>query len=314
MDTFDRNGIEYRPLGRTGESVSIVGIGGWHLGVPEEREAVEIVRTALERGVNFLDNCWDYHDGESERRAGLALREGYRERAFVMTKIDGRTREVAARQIEESRQRLGVDAIDLLQLHEVIRPGDPAAIFAEGGAIEAVIEARDDGRVRHVGFTGHKDPQYLMKMLATAATWGFRFDAVQMPLNCFDAHFRSFEKQVLPALQEDGIGCIGMKPLGGRGDIPKSGAVSAVEALHYAMDLPVSTVVTGCDSLDVLHQALDAARSYQPLTAEEIQRLLDRTSRAAADGAFERYKTTLDHDGTRGKTEWLGVDFQEAPA
>lgn len=315
METFQRQGIEYRPLGRTGEMVSCLGIGGFHIGKPSEAEGIEIVRTAIEEGVNFLDNSWDYHEGESERRMGKALRDGYRERAFLMTKIDGRTHEAAARQIDESMKRLGVDRLDLVQLHEIIRDVDPEVIFREGGGIEAVIEARDDGRVRYIGFTGHKDPQIHMKMLATAATWGFRFDTVQMPINVFDRHFRSFEQQVLPAALEEGMGIIGMKPMGGDGEIPKSGVVSAVEALHYALNQPVSTVVSGCDSMDVLRQNLDAARSFHELSNQDVQQLLDRTAEIAKNGAEETYKTTTSHDGTMGHPDWLGVDYHEpAPA
>jgi len=314
METFERQGIEYRPLGRTGESVSLMGIGGFHIGVPSEAEGIEIVRTALDQGVNFLDNSWDYGEGESERRMGKALRDGYRDKAFVMTKIDGRTRDAAARQIDESMQRLGVDVIDLVQLHEIIRMEDPVVAFREGGAIEALIAARDDGKIRYIGFTGHKDPQIHLKMLATATAYGFHFDTVQMPLNVLDAHYHSFEKQVLPALEEEGCGAIGMKPLGGHGQIPKTGTVTAVEAYHYTMNLPISTMVCGCDSLDVLRQALDAARTFQPLTNQQIQQLMDRTAEVAKDGAEEVYKTGTSHDGTLGRPDWLGVDYHETPA
>jgi len=314
METFERQGIEYRPLGRTGESVSLLGIGGYHIGVPSEAEGIEIVRTALDQGVNFLDNAWDYGDGEPERRMGKALRDGYRDKAFLMTKIDGRTRDAAARQIDESMQRLGVDMIDLVQLHEIIRMEDPVVAFREDGAIEALVAARDEGKIRYIGFTGHKDPQVHLKMLATAAAYGFHFDTVQMPLNVLDAHYHSFEKQVLPALEEEGCGIIGMKALGGEGQIAKTGTVTATEAYHYAMNLPTATVVCGCDSLDVLHQALDAARSFEPLSNEQVQQLMDRTAEVAKNGAKEVYKTGTSHDGTLGRPDWLGVDYHETPA
>src|SRR6266567_6452801 len=285
--------IPTRPLGRTGERVSAIGLGGFHLGKPDlpEAESIRIIRAAIDAGVSFLDNSWDYNDGRSEVRMGKALRDGYRERAFLMTKIDGRTRTAAARQIEDSLRRLQADVIDLLQFHEIIRMDDPDRIFAEGGAIEAAIEARDAGRIRYIGFTGHKSPAIHLRMLETAADHGFRFDTAQMPLNVMDAHFESFEKRVLPVLVKEGIGVLGMKPLGDR-QIPASKTVSPIECLHYTMNLPTSVVITGCDSMEILEQALHAARTFRPMTLEAVKAVLAKTAHAARAGAFERYKTT----------------------
>src|SRR5881398_1646097 len=298
--------IPMRALGRTGERVSAIGLGGFHLGTPDlpEAESLRIIRTAIDAGVNFLDNSWDYNDGRSEIRMGKALRDGYRERAFLMTKIDGQTRAAAARQIEESLGRLQTDVIDLLQFHEIIRREDPDRIFAEGGAIEAALGAKDTGRIRYIGFTGHKSPAIHLRMLETAAKHGFRFDTVQMPLNVMDALFESFEKKVLPILVKEGIGVLGMKPLGDR-QIPASKTVGPVECLHYAMNLPTSVVITGCDSMEILEQALHAARAFKPMSAGEVSSLLAKTAPAAAKGEFEEYKTTHNFDGTYHNPQWL---------
>lgn len=294
-----------RPLGRTGETVSIVGLGGYHLGlVPDEAESVRIVRTAIERGVNFLDNCWDYHGGMSEVRMGKALADGWRKQAFLMTKIDGRTKRAAAEQIDQSLRRLGTDRIDLVQIHEVIRSSDPARCFAEGGCVEALMEAKRGGKLRFIGFTGHKDPEIHLAMLKAADEHRFTFDTVQMPLNVMDASYRSFEKRVLPVLVDRGIGVLGMKSLGA-GKILESGRVSAIECLRYAMNLPTSTVITGCESMTLLAQAIEAATGFQPLSADEVTALIDRTRDLAKDGRYERFKTTRDHDGTLAHPEWL---------
>ena len=299
--------IPYRALGRTGEQVSAIGLGGWHLGRPElsEAEAIRIVRAAVDAGINFLDNCWDYNDGRSEVRMGKALRDGYRERAFLMTKIDGQTKESAAQQIEESLRRLDTDRLDLLQFHEIIRMEDPERIFGQGGAIEAALEAKDAGKVRYIGFTGHKSPDVHLKMLEVAAAHAFRFDTVQMPLNVLDAHFESFEKRVLPALVKEELGVLGMKPIGD-GQVLESGAATPAECLRYALSLPTSVVITGCDSMRILEQALTVARGFQPMTPREIEALLTRTAEAARHGRFERYKTTHDFDSTQAFPEWLG--------
>ena len=299
--------IPYRTLGHTGEKVSIVGVGGHHIGraMVSETESIQIVRTALDNGVNFLDNCWDYNDGESEVRMGNALRDGYRQKAFLMSKIDGRTKATAASQINESLRRLQTDRIDLLQFHEVIREADPDRIFAAGGALEAVREAQKAGKIRYIGFTGHKSPDIHLQMLATASKHGFTFDAVQMPLNVMDAHFNSFEKKVLPVLLKNDIGVLGMKPMGDQ-IILQSKTATPVECLHYAMNLPTSVVITGCDSLPILQQALQAARSFQSMNSSQVSALLAKTAKAAEAGQFELYKTSHQFDGTYANPQWLG--------
>jgi predicted aldo/keto reductase-like oxidoreductase len=297
--------IPHRTLGRTGEKISMVGIGGYHLGRPSEQDAIRIVRTALDAGVNFLDNCWDYNNGVSEERMGKALGEGYRQKAFLMTKLDGQTKAAAAQQLEQSLARLKTDHIDLLQFHEVIRDTDPDRIFGPGGGMEAVVEAKKQGKVRFIGFTGHKSPEIHNKMLATAFAHQFTFDAVQMPLNVMDAHYDSFEKKTLPILVKHGIGVLGMKPMGDA-IILKSKTASPVECLHYAMNLPTSVVITGCDSIEILQQALDAARSFQPMSHEQVAGLLAKTSQAAMKGEYELYKTSHTFDGTVHNPQWLG--------
>ena len=304
--TESRNGIPYRTLGRTREKVSLIGLGGYHLGKQADpQESIRIIRTGLDEGVNFLDNCWDYNGGESEIRMGNALRDGYRQKAFLMSKIDGRTKAAAASQINDSLHRLQTDRIDLLQFHEVIRDTDPDRIFAEGGGMEAVLEARKAGKIRYIGFTGHKSPVIHLHMLVTASKQGFTFDAVQMPLNVMDAHFNSFEKKVLPILTRDGVGVLGMKPMGDP-FILRSKSVTAVECLHYAMNLPTSVVITGCDSLPILQQALAAARTFQAMDSSHVAALLAKTAKAAEAGQFELYKTTHHFDGTVANPQWLG--------
>jgi predicted aldo/keto reductase-like oxidoreductase len=299
--------IPRRPLGRTGEQVSMVGLGGFHLGKPDlaESESIRIIHSAIDSGINFLDNCWDYNDGQSEVRVGKALRDGYRQRAFVMTKIDGRDKKSAASQIEDSLRRLQTDRIDLLQFHEIIRMDDPDRVFAPGGAMEAVLEAKQKGKIRYIGFTGHKSPDIHLKMLSVAAAHQFRFDAVQMPLNVMDAHFDSFEKKVLPLLVKDDVGVLGMKPMGDH-FILESKTVSPVECLHYAMNLPTSVVITGCDSMPILDQALSVARAFRPMNSDEVATLLQKTAQAAQSGKFELYKTTHNFDGTVRNPQWLG--------
>jgi len=298
--------MPYRKLGRSGEKVSLVGLGGFHIGLQkDEAESIRIVRTAVDRGINFLDNCWDYNDGVSEVRMGKALRDGYRKKVFLMTKIDGQVKALAAQQIDESLQRLQTDVIDLVQFHEVIRPGDPDRIFGPGGSFEAMMEAKKAGKLRYIGFTGHKDPDIHLKVLHTAYQHGFIFDTVQMPLNVMDAHYKSFAKKVVPVLTQHGIGVLGMKSMGD-GFVLKSNAVTPVECLHYAMNLPTSVVITGCDSLQILEQALDAARTFRPLTEEQLSALLAKTAPLAARGEFEPFKTTLDFDGTAHNPQWLG--------
>ena len=301
-----REGVPYRTLGRTGEKVSMVGLGGYHIGSQSsEQESIRIIRTAIDNGINFLDNCWDYNDGASEVRMGKALGDGYRQKAFLMSKIDGRTKKAAAAQIDESLRRLQTDHIDLMQFHEVIRDGDPDRIFSEGGGMEAMLEAKKAGKVRYVGFTGHKSPDIHLKMLNTAFAHNFTFDSVQMPLNVMDAHYNSFGEKVLPVLVKHNIGVLGMKPMGDS-LILKSKTVTPIECLHFAMNLPTSVVITGCDSLPILEQALKAARSFRPLSKDEVAALLAKTDQAARNGQYEEYKTSHTFDGTYHNPEWLG--------
>jgi predicted aldo/keto reductase-like oxidoreductase len=298
--------MPYRVLGRSGEKISLLGLGGYHIGIQrDEQESIRIIRTAIDNGVTFLDNCWDYNGGESEVRMGKALRGGYRKKVFLMTKIDGQVKAVAAKQIDESLRRLQVESIDLVQFHEVIRPGDPDRIFGPNGAIEAALAAKQAGKIRYIGFTGHKDPDIHLKMLQTGFHHDFTFDAVQMPLNVMDAHFKSFARKVVPVLVEHGTGVLGMKPFAG-GHILKSGTATPMECLHYAMSLPTSVVINGCDSLERLEQALEAARTFRPLDEKELAALLAKTAAAGAKGEFERFKTTHDFDGTYYNPQWLG--------
>jgi predicted aldo/keto reductase-like oxidoreductase len=296
----------YRTLGNTGEQVSLVGLGGHHIGrPPDEQEGIRLVQSAIDRGINFMDNCWDYHNGGSEIRMGKALQNGYRDRVFLMTKIDGRTKEAAAKQIDESLKRLQSDRIDLLQHHEIIRMEDPDRVFAPGGSMEAVIEAQKAGKVRYIGFTGHKDPLVHLRMLDIAEQNNFRFDAVQMPLNVMDAHFRSFEQQVLPVLVKNQIGVLGMKSMGDP-YILKSNTVKPIECLHYVMNLPTSTVITGIESMEILDQAFEAVRTFEPMSQAQVKALLDRTREASAKGQYELFKTTNQFDGTAQNPQWLG--------
>jgi aryl-alcohol dehydrogenase-like predicted oxidoreductase len=298
--------MRYRQLGRTGEEVSVLGLGGHHIGrQPDERDSLKIIRSAIDAGITFLDNSWDYHDGLSEVRMGKALRDGYRKKVFLMTKIDGRTRKAAAEQIEESLRRLQTDHLDLLQHHEVIRLEDPDRIFAAGGAMEAVLEAKKAGKVRFIGFTGHKDPLVHLRMLEVAAQHNFHFDTVQMPLNLMDAHFRSFGQKVMPEALKQGIGILGMKSMGD-GLLLKSKTVKPVECLHYALSLPTSVVITGIDNLEVLRQDLEVVRTFKLLTREQMTALLKRTARAAATGQYELFKTETGFDSTARHLEWLG--------
>jgi uncharacterized protein len=301
------NGIGRRKLGRADAEVSILGIGGYHIGLSNvsEADAIRIVRTALDQGINFLDNCWDYNDGASEVRMGKALQDGYRQKAFLMTKIDGRTGVSARHQLEESLQRLKTDHIDLLQLHEVIRPGDPEQAFLPGNVIEVLKQARQEGKIRFIGFTGHKSPEIHLHMIETADKNGFTFDTVQMPVNALDEHYDSFGQKVIPVAQKHGMAVIGMKPLA-NGAIPKTNTVTAVEALHYAMSVPVTVTITGCDSMSVLQQALGVARNFKPLDEQQKIAILKKTSPVGMDGKFEAYKSSQIYDGTANNPQWLG--------
>ena len=299
----------YRTLGSTGEKVSAIGVGGWHLGLKhvDESSAIRIVRSAIDQGINFMDNCWDYNVGASELRMGKALRDGYRERAFVMTKIDGRSKKEAARQLDESLRRLDVDFIDLVQHHEILRFEDPHRVFDDEGANAALVEARNAGKIRYIGFTGHKDPRIHLHMLEVAQDNGFKFDTVQMPLNVMDAHYRSFEKLVLPELVKLKIGVLGMKCMA-NGILLKSKTATPIECLHYALNLPTSVVITGMDSMEILEQAFSAVESFHPLSQEEVDALLAKTREAAATGRFEPFKTSSIFDGTAENPQWLGEE------
>jgi aryl-alcohol dehydrogenase-like predicted oxidoreductase len=312
MPRSAKNAIsEYRVLGNTGERVSPIGLGGWHLGLPtvDEQLSLSIVRTAIDRGVNFMDNSWDYNGGASEIRMGKALRDGYRDKVFLMTKIDGRSKREATRQLDESLRRLQTDRIDLVQHHEVIRFEDPHRIFDAEGANAALVDARAAGKIRFIGFTGHKDPRIHLHMLEVAREHDFSFATVQMPLNVMDAHYRSFEKLVLPELVKHRIGVLGMKSMA-NGIILKSRTVTPVECLHYALNLPTSVVITGCDSMEILEQALNAVRTFRSMGEADLRALLAKTKTAASHGEFELFKTSSIFDSTATHPDWLGDEPQ----
>jgi len=304
--------VPRRPLGKTGAEVSCLGVGGYHLGsTKDQQEANELVSRALDAGINFFDNAWEYHNGDSEIRLGHALK-GRRDRAFVMTKVctHGRTKDVAMQQLDESLRRLQTDHLDLWQIHEVIYYNDPDLIFRPNGAAEALLAAKQQGKVRFIGFTGHKDPAIHLRMLSQ----NFPFDTVQMPLNCFDASFRSFETHVIPEAARRGIAVLGMKSLGGSGEMVTHGAITAAEGLRYAMSLPVTTTISGMDSLQVLQQNLAVARGFTPMSAAEMQSLRDRVRAYAADGRFELFKTTKKYDGEIGREQHKYPPVAKLPA
>ena len=309
MSTNHTEEMPRRQLGRTGESVSCIGMGGYHIALPSVDEAlgIRLIRSALDRGITFLDNCWDYNEGNSEIRMGKALADGYRDRAFLMTKIDGRTKKAAALQIDESLARLRTDRIDLMQFHEIVRFDDPDRIFAEEGAIHAALEAKEAGKIRYIGFTGHKDPHIHLRMLEVAAENNFHFDTAQMPINVMDAHFRSFTQHVLPEMVRRGVGVLAMKTMGD-GFILRSKTVTAIECLHFALHQPTSVVITGIDSMEVLDQAFEAARSFKPFTSPQLDELLAKTKDAAARGKYEPFKTSSLFDATAQNYEWLGQE------
>ena len=305
-------GIPRRQLGKTGIEVSALGLGGYHLGSAKtQKDAMEIVARAIDAGVTFFDNAWDYHDGQSEEYLGQALK-GKRQQVVVMTKCctHGRGKDVAMQMLEQSLRRLQTDHLDVWQIHEVIYWNDPEMIFRPGGAIEAMEQAKQQGKVRAIGFTGHKDPRIHLQMLAHK----FPFDTVQMPLNCLDASFRSFEQNVLPEAQKQGIAVLGMKSMGGSGEIITNGAATPVEALRYAMSLPVATTISGMESMDVLEQNLKVASDFQPMSAHEMQALRDKVKYWAADGRFERFKTTKIYDGAEGRKQHDYPPTSELPA
>lgn len=301
MSNQNSSGIQLRPLGRTGVDVTAICFGGYHLGlVEDDNEAIHLARQAIDAGITFLDNAWEYHDGRSEELMGRAI-EGRRDEVFLMTKVctHGRDRRVAMRQLEDSLRRLRTDYLGLWQVHEVVYDNEPEMHFAKGGVIEALDQAKREGKVRFVGFTGHKSPALHLKMLS----YDYPFDACQLPLNCFDASFRSFEQQVLPELQRRGVAAIGMKSLGGEGNMALAGAVTAEEALRYAMSLPVATIVSGMESLEVLRQNLSVARDFAPMSDDEMRRLRERCAALAGDGRFEHYKTTAKYEGPIGRQQ-----------
>jgi uncharacterized protein len=296
----------YRQLGTTGETVSAIGLGGYHLGMQANpADSIRIFHAAIDHGITFLDNCWDYNGGLSEVRAGQALRDGYRDKVFLMTKMDGRTAAEYNKQLEQSLGRLQTDTIDLVQFHEIIRMEDPDRIFADDGAIHAAIAARKAGKIRYIGFTGHKDPAVHLRMLEIAKQHNFHFDTVQMPINVMDAHFRSFTHQVMPVALQQGIGVLAMKTFGDH-FILESKTVEPIEALHYGLTQPVSVVITGIDSMPILDQALKAVRTFKPLSEAQVNSLLARTQEAAATGKYELFKTTPHFDGTAANPKWLG--------
>jgi predicted aldo/keto reductase-like oxidoreductase len=307
-----RGEMLYRQLGRTGERVSAIGLGGSHIGKPalSTSESIRLIHQAIDRGITFMDNSWDYNEGQSELRMGEALSQGgYRDKVFLMTKIDGRGKDEATRQIETSLERLKTDRIDLLQHHEVLRFDDPDRIFATGGAMEAFVAAKQTGKIRYIGFTGHKDPRIHLYMLETAGRAGFRFDTVQMPLNVMDAHFRSFAQLVVPRLVELEIGVLGMKTFGGAdGVILKSKTVEPVECLHYSLNLPTSVVITGIDKQEILDQAFDAVKTFRLMNQEQVAALIAKTRKVAASGEYELFKTSSHFDTTAKHPDWLGGD------
>ena len=294
--------IPLRPFGKTGVHVSALGLGGSHIGkVPREADAIAIMRSAIEAGITFFDNAWEYEEGKSEKRMGKALTGEWRPMVFLMTKCctHGRDGKVAMKQLEESLRRLKTDYLDLWQLHECVYYNDPERHFMKGGAAEALLKARDQGKVRFLGFTGHKDPAIHLKMLA----YDYPFDACQLPLNVFDASFKSFERLVLPELNRRGIAPIGMKSLGGEAPAVKKKLVAATDALRYAMSLPVATTVSGIDSMKVLKQNIGVANNFKPMKPIEMARMRTKMSEFATDGRFEHYKTTAKYDADEGRRQ-----------
>ena len=299
----------YRDLGSTGEKVSLIGVGGWHLGLKyvDEKTALRIVDAAIDRGINFFDNCWDYNKGVSEKRLGKALK-GKRDGVFLMTKIDGRTKKLAAAQIDESLKRLKTDRIDLIQHHEILRFEDPHRIFDEKeGAHLAMLEAQKAGKLRFIGFTGHKDPQIHLHFLEVAEEYGQQLDTAQMPVNVMDAHYRSFTNTVIPELNKRKMGVLAMKTLG-NGIILKSKTTTPIECLHFAMSQPISVLIAGIDSLKILDQALEAVRTFQDVTKKDIDAILAKTKEAAKRGEFEPFKTSSIFDGTAQNPDWIGEE------
>ncbi len=317
-DAGERRGdMLYRRFGRSSEMISAIGIGGFHLGKKSvtDEQAVRLVHEAVDRGINFVDNCWDYNEGQSELRVGVALDQGgYRDRVFLMSKMDGRSKAEAAKQIDTSLKRMRTDCIDLVQHHEILRYDDPDRIFAEGGAMEAFVEAKQAGKLRYIGFTGHKDPRIHLQMLAVAAERGFHFDAVQMPLNVMDAHFRSFAHLVLPYLVEHGIAVLGMKAFADSVLLKSGAPIRPVEYLQYQLNLPTSVVITGIQSQRDLDQAFEAVRTFSPMDKAAVSELLARSRPYALEGKYELFKTSSTFDGTAKNHAWLGDDVESVNA
>jgi predicted aldo/keto reductase-like oxidoreductase len=290
-------GIPLRPLGRTGEKVSVLCLGGHSSTNPKnlsEKESLRLIQRAVDEGITFMDNCWDYHDGVAEERMGKALAEGgRRDKVFLMTKVCGRTAKDAESNLEDSLRRLRTDRIDLWQFHEMVYDNDPDWIFAEDGAIHAGLKALKEGKVRFLGFTGHKDPIIHLKMLGKPFDWA----SVQMPLNVMDVHYRSFQKQVLPVLLQRNIGVLAMKSLGGDGSIVSKAHVPVEDALRYVLSLPISTLVSGIDSEKVLDQNLKIVREFRPMTPQERAAIEGRTLAMAGDGRYELFKSSKMFDG-----------------
>ena len=304
--------VPHRPLGSTGIRVSAMALGGYHLGSAKDQQEVnDIVACAMDAGVNFLDNGWEYHNGHSEEAVGIALK-GKRQAAIVMSKVctHGRGKDIAIQQLEQSLRRLQTDYLDLWQVHEIIYENDPDLIFRPGGAAEALLEAKQQGKVRAIGFTGHKDPSIHLKMLSH----DFPFDTVQMPLNCLDATFRSFETGVLPVAKQRGMGVLGMKSMGGSGEIITHGAATPKQALRYAMSLPVSSTISGVDSMEVLEQNLALARGFQPMPEHQMQALREQCKFFASDGRYELYKVTKKYDGEVGREQHGFPTSEDLPA
>uniref|UniRef100_Q022V8 Aldo/keto reductase n=1 Tax=Solibacter usitatus (strain Ellin6076) TaxID=234267 RepID=Q022V8_SOLUE len=297
----------YRSFGKTGETVSVIGVGGSHIGQTPEDLAQRIVRTAIDRGINFMDNSWDYNngDGQGETKMGKALRDGYRQKVFLMTKVDGRTKDAAAKQIDESLKRLQTDHVELMQYHEVIRMEDADRFFAEEGALEAFLDARKAGKIRYIGFTGHKDPAIHLRMLEVARQKGFHFDAVLFPSNVMDWSFRSFVHQVMPEALKEGIAVQTMKPMGSK-FILESKTVTPDECLLYALSQPTSVVIHGMDKMEYLEQTLSLVRNFRPLTQEQVTALANKARQAAMTGNFEKFKTSAHFDSTAKNPTWLG--------
>ncbi len=311
-DPGERRGdMLYRRFGRSDERISAIGMGGFHLGksVLTDDEATRLIHEGVDRGITFMDNCWDYNEGRSELRMGVALEQGgYRNKVFLMSKMDGRTKKEALDQIDTSLKRLRTDHIDLVQHHEILRFDDPDRVFAEDGAMEGFMEAKKAGKLRYIGFTGHKDPRIHLQMLSVAAERGFQFDSCQMPLNVMDAHFRSFAHGVLPHLVDQGIAVLGMKTFGDSVLLKSDAPIQPLEYLHYSMNLPTSVVITGIQNQRDLDQAFEAARTFQPMDKAKVAELLARSKPYALQGKYELFKTSATFDGTAKNAKWLGED------